>query len=107
MKIKVQKLIFNAVQCVKCDDVVVSTHRHDFRSCKCGAIAVDGGLDYTKRCGDIYNCKELSEYEEYEREEHDWEREMRERDAQFKFNHYKYIREKGNVHVQRNPRLRS
>jgi hypothetical protein len=80
VKIKAKKLVFNAVQCAQCDDVVVSTHRHDFRYCKCGAIAVDGGLEYTRRIGDIYNAKDLSEYEEYEREEYDWECEMRERD---------------------------
>ena len=79
MKVKEHRLIFNAVQCVKCDDVVVSTHGHDFRYCKCGAVAVDGGLDYTKRCGDIHNCIELSEYEDVIREEHDWEREWREK----------------------------
>lgn len=102
MKIKATRLIFNAVQCAKCDDVVVSTHRHDFRYCKCGAIAVDGGLDYLKRSGDIYNCKDLSESEEYEREEHDWEIEMRERNEQFRFNYFKQIREMGNVHSKRN-----
>lgn len=95
MKIKVQKLIFNAAQCVKCDDVVVSTHRHDFRYCKCGALAVDGGLDYAKRCGDIFNCKDLCEYEEYEREEHDWEIERRERDELFRYNYFKQLRELG------------
>lgn len=78
MKVKDKKLIFNAVQCAKCDDVVVSSHRHDFRYCKCGAIAVDGGLEYTKRCGDIFNCIDLSKYEEYEREEYYWETEIRE-----------------------------
>jgi hypothetical protein len=34
--------------CKACDDVVYSVMRHDFRSCSCGNIAVDGGSDYFK-----------------------------------------------------------
>lgn len=79
MKVREKKLVFNAAQCVKCDEVVVSTHRHDFRTCKCGAIAVDGGNDYARRCGDIHNAKDLCEYEDVIREESDWEREWREK----------------------------
>lgn len=79
MKVKDERLTLNAVKCGKCHEVIVSTHRHDFRYCKCRAVAVDGGLDYAKRCGDLDNYIELSEYEEYEREETDWERETRER----------------------------
>lgn len=39
----------NAVRCHKCGEVIESLHRHDFRRCSCGSVAVDGGLDYTKR----------------------------------------------------------
>ncbi len=73
MKIKAKKLIRNAAKCVKCNGIIESTHRHDFRYCECGALAVDGGLEYERRVGDIYNCIDLSEYEEIEREEYDWE----------------------------------
>lgn len=38
------------VRCRKCLDVVQSKYRHDFVRCKCGAIFIDGGGDYT-RCG--------------------------------------------------------
>ncbi len=41
-------MIRNMVQCYNCGDVIESTYRHDFVSCKCGAIAVDGGRDYHK-----------------------------------------------------------
>jgi len=54
----------NAAQCRKCGDLIVSRNRHDFVRCGCGAIAVDGGLSYLKRTGDIENFIELSEYEE-------------------------------------------
>ena len=43
----------NAVilECLKCGDVIQSKHRHDFRWCKCKAIAVDGGDDYARFLG--------------------------------------------------------
>lgn len=45
------------VRCKKCDDVIQSFSRHDFKWCKCNSIAVDGGADYFKMCFD-----ENSEY---------------------------------------------
>lgn len=41
----------NAIVCKKCDNVLFSRHIHDFRECDCGAIAIDGGFDYLKICG--------------------------------------------------------
>ena len=43
------KLIKNAAECPQCHDVIESTHRHDFKSCRCGGISVDGGLEYVRR----------------------------------------------------------
>lgn len=37
-----------AVHCLSCDAVVYSVNRHDFRSCSCGEVAIDGGKEYTK-----------------------------------------------------------
>ncbi len=48
---KMQRVPLNAAWCRKCWTVVVSIHRHDFRSCPCGAIFVDGGFDYVRRGG--------------------------------------------------------
>lgn len=57
------KLLKNMAQCRQCEDVIESKHRHDMKSCKCGSLAVDGGLDYTRRLFQArYN--ELSVYEE-------------------------------------------
>lgn len=42
-----QKILVNKIRCNKCGDEIESTHRHDFKFCKCGAVAVDGGLDYS------------------------------------------------------------
>lgn len=44
-------IIQNAVICNVCDEFIFSAHRHDFRECKCGNIAVDGGQDYLRRVG--------------------------------------------------------
>lgn len=46
-------IVQNAVTCNKCDDFIVSKHRHDFVTCKCGAISVDGGQAYLRRSGDL------------------------------------------------------
>lgn len=41
----------NKARCKKCGDVIESKHRHDFVTCKCGAISLDGGKDYQRRVG--------------------------------------------------------
>lgn len=56
-------LVRNAVKCLLCQVEIESKHRHDFVWCKCGRTAVDGGLDYLKRCGDSGQMIELSEDE--------------------------------------------
>ena len=56
----IMKIIKNAIQCRKCGDVIESKHVHDFVSCSCGAVAVDGGLDYLRRCGNKEDIIELS-----------------------------------------------
>lgn len=43
------RIIRNSAKCLKCNDEVVSEFRHDYRTCKCGAIMVDGGIDYLRR----------------------------------------------------------
>jgi len=40
------------VKCLKCGDEIYSRARHDFRWCSCHSVAVDGGRDYTKICGE-------------------------------------------------------
>jgi hypothetical protein len=46
-----KKIIQNSVTCEECGDNIWSSHRHDYRQCVCGAIAVDGGMDYLRRVG--------------------------------------------------------
>lgn len=64
VKVAHGRILHNRAQCNKCGEIVESVHRHDFRFCKCGAIAVDGGREYLRRIGDMADCKELSEYSE-------------------------------------------
>ena len=58
------KLVRNAAQCAKCGDIIESTHRHDFVSCSCKAIFIDGGVDYFRVGGNLEDFINLSEYEE-------------------------------------------
>ena len=44
-------IIQNAVTCLGCGDFIVSKHRHDFVTCTCGNISVDGGQSYLRRVG--------------------------------------------------------
>ena len=49
-------IIQNAATCLGCGDFIVSKHRHDFVTCTCGAISVDGGQEYLRRVGDFTNA---------------------------------------------------
>ena len=53
-------IIQNAVICNKCDDFIFSKTRHDFVTCKCGAISVDGGQNYLRRVGDLSAATDMS-----------------------------------------------
>jgi hypothetical protein len=39
----------NAAECLECGEYIRSNNRHDFKYCKCGNVAVDGGSWYAKR----------------------------------------------------------
>lgn len=58
----------NRIRCKHCGDIAESKHRHDYRTCKCGKVAADGGLDYLRRGYPAQppegHYEELSEYEE-------------------------------------------
>lgn len=42
---------FSKAKCARCGQVIESRERHEFVSCSCGAIAVDGGTDYCRYVG--------------------------------------------------------
>jgi tRNA(Ile2) C34 agmatinyltransferase TiaS len=55
------KILRNAARCKKCGETIESKSRHDFVTCKCGAISVDGGREYLRRVGNIEDMEDLSE----------------------------------------------
>ena len=57
-----KKIKTNKIRCRKCGDIIESTYTHDFKYCDCGAVAVDGGHDYLRRCGDPDDWEDLSDY---------------------------------------------
>lgn len=59
-----QKIITNKIKCNKCGDEIESKHTHDFKFCKCGTVAVDGGKSYLRRSfkNTPEDFTELSEY---------------------------------------------
>ncbi len=52
-------IVRNSAKCLNCNKHLVSTHRHDFVTCECGSLSVDGGHSYVRR---LFNKKE--NYEE-------------------------------------------
>ena len=64
-------IIKNQIRCNHCGDIIESKNRHDFRTCSCGRVSVDGGHDYLRRCfkaeGDFEElsiCKDDQETED-------------------------------------------
>ena len=53
-------IVQNAAVCLSCGDKIVSKHRHDFVTCTCGAVSVDGGQEYLRRVGDFSNAMDIS-----------------------------------------------
>ena len=58
----VKKLIKNKWKCLKCNDIVESKHRHDYVTCKCGEMSIDGGTSYIRLIGDLDMMQDMSEY---------------------------------------------
>lgn len=47
-KNKIGKKMRNRVQCLLCGEIIESKFQHDYVTCKCGNVSVDGGKDYCK-----------------------------------------------------------
>jgi len=50
-KLNIGDIYLNAATCHKCNYFIRSRNRHDFVTCSCGNISVDGGSAYIKRVG--------------------------------------------------------
>lgn len=57
-----KKILCNKIKCKKCGDIIESKNRHDFVTCKCGSVAVDGDNSYLRRTGNREDWEELSEF---------------------------------------------
>jgi len=53
------KIIHNRIKCNRCGQIIESVSRHDFKTCKCGSVSVDGGKEYLRR-----SYKTKDEYED-------------------------------------------
>jgi hypothetical protein len=61
-KLGIGPIYSNAARCLQCGEVVRSRNRHDFRSCSCGTLTVDGGSWYAKRIGDKTKWEDMVVY---------------------------------------------
>ncbi len=43
-------ILRNSAKCLICEDEIESKHRHNFVTCRCGALSIDGGKEYIRRC---------------------------------------------------------
>jgi len=48
-KIDKEVILRNSAICALCGDMLRSRHQHDYKSCRCGEISIDGGNAYLKR----------------------------------------------------------
>jgi hypothetical protein len=54
-----RQLVYNAVRCLECDELLVSYSRHDYKTCGCpNSAMVDGGTDYGR-----YGAMDMSKIE--------------------------------------------
>ncbi len=64
------RIIKNSAKCSKCNQVIESKSRHDYQSCQCGEISVDGGISYLKRSArDFSSLIDLSDIRFYTQHE--------------------------------------
>lgn len=54
------QIVQNMAKCLRCGEIVVSEFRHDFVTCSCGSLSVDGGNAYLRRVGEREDWEEMS-----------------------------------------------
>lgn len=59
-KPKDQVILFNKAMCDNCHEVIHSKSVHDYVTCSCGNLSVDGGNAYLKRNFGVHGYTELS-----------------------------------------------
>ena len=56
-----EKILKNMIKCKHCGEIIESRRTHEYKECKCGAVAVDGGLSYLRRA---FKTSPEEDYEE-------------------------------------------
>jgi hypothetical protein len=56
------KILQNSIKCLKCQEEIISYHRHDFKWCSCKSVYCDGGLSCPRRGGELSNFVDTSIY---------------------------------------------
>lgn len=58
------RIVSNRVRCLECNDVIESLTRHDFVTCTCRNVSIDGGREYLKRSAKRFDLiEDLSDVE--------------------------------------------
>lgn len=68
-----KRILRNSAICNHCKEEIISKHGHDYVTCKCGTVSVDGGQNYLRRL-----FKENADYKDtsiYDDGEHNTRRE--------------------------------
>lgn len=66
-------IITNKAECHSCGDVIQSTFRHDYQTCKCGNLFVDGGQEYLRRGGYALDDSSWTDLSEVTEDEKGWD----------------------------------
>ena len=67
-------ILRNSIICTDCNQEIVSRHRHDYITCSCGKVSIDGGSSYLKRSGNNYIDTSISINDDFDiiRDKFEW-----------------------------------
>lgn len=67
-------ILKNSAMCGDCWQEIVSRHKHDYITCHCGQVSIDGGSSYLKRNSNHYVDTSLSSNDDFDkiRNEFEW-----------------------------------
>lgn len=67
-------ILKNSAMCGDCWQEIVSRHKHDYTTCSCGQLSIDGGSSYLKRNSNHYVDTSLSSEDDFDkiRNEFEW-----------------------------------
>ena len=69
-RVMIERVKPNRAQCLSCNDIIQSIHRHDFVSCSCRKLSIDGGMDYIRVICNDFDAIKFLDWPELEDQEH-------------------------------------